>query len=321
MSKSNFDRLMKRYLLNQVSEDEKIKIEAWMEVRKTEDTGDMELSREEAELLFQKITNKTSSTGEVRTLASVKKRHTTMWWTYRIAASLLVITIVSYLGWKRGLHDGSVTEIASQGNTEKVILKDGSLVWLKGSSNLRYENNYEEGIRYSELKGEALFEIAKDANHPFIIKCGDVTLKVVGTSFSVRNVNDSIELRVLTGKVNFSTTREPNGLDVSPNEKIVYGGGENIRKLTMNAGDAAAATEDTQYPMAFNETSLVNVLKALEMKFDVAIQLDNNKVGSCRVTVDLTDRSLAKSLEILADVLSITWKQEEKTIIVSGEGC
>lgn len=321
MGKSNFDKLKRRYLEDQVSEKERIRIEAWMDVRKTEGTGDLEMSKEEAEKMYQCIVSEDCSVSDIRRLASVKKSRTILWWTYRLAAGLLIVGLVGYFGWMHGFRDGSTTEITSTGNTEKVILKDGSLVWLKGTSNLTYYNKYEEGIRYSELKGEALFEIAKDASHPFIIQCGDVKLKVLGTSFSVRAVNDSIELKVLTGKVNFSTSANKDGIDVVPNEKVLYGGGYDIVKLSMNTEDASVVTAGTEYTMSFTSASLSDVLSRMEKKFDVTFKVNSSSLPSCRVTLDITDHSLEKSLEILSDVLNITWKQEGKTIIVSGNGC
>lgn len=320
MGKSNFDMLMRRYLENKVSEEERIKIETWMDVRKTENTGDRELSKDEAEKIFQKIVSKDSTADEVRKLASAKGHRNFMWWSSRVAAGILVVALVGYVGWKQGSRDGAITEVVSAGTMEKVILKDGSLVWLKGKSNLLYYNKYEEGIRYSELKGEALFEIAKDASHPFVIQCGDVKLKVLGTSFSVRALNDSIELRVLTGKVNFSTSANTSGIDVVPNEKVLYGGGA-IMKVSMNNEDASTVAEGTEYAMSFSSATLADVLSRMEQKFDVTFKMNSAVLASCRVTLDITDHSLEKSLEILSDVLNITWKQEGKTIIVSGNGC
>jgi transmembrane sensor len=321
MGKSNFNTLVRLYLEGKISEEEKIKLEAWMDVRKTEDTGDLELSREDAEAIYRKIISEDTTEQEVRELASIKGRRTVLWWTYRVAASVLLVALVAYLGWQQGFLDDAVTKVASSGNTEKIILKDGSLVWLKGTSNLVYYNKYDEGIRYSELKGEALFEVAEDEKHPFVINCGNVTLKVVGTSFSVRAVNDSVELRVLTGKVNFSTSRNKAGVDVVPNEKIVYGGGDNIVKVPMDTQTASAVTKDTEYMMSFKGATLSEVLARLEKKFDVTFALENNAAATCRITIDITDYSLDKSLEILSDVLYITWKRNGKTIRVSGKGC
>lgn len=321
MGNSNFDKLIRRYLENRVSEEERIKIEAWMDVRKTGDTGDLELSPDDADKIYQKIISSNTTEREIRELASVKGRRTFMWWAYRAAASLLLVALVGYLGWKHGFQDGAVTEFASAGVTEKVILKDGSLVWLKGNSSLIYYYDYGADVRYSELKGEALFEVAKDAAHPFIIRCGNATLKVLGTSFSVRAVDDSIELHVLTGKVNFSTSEDQDGVDVAPNEKVLYRESASIVKVSMEADDVSDITGDTEYPMSFRNAMLGEVLMRLEKKFDVVFTLDNKVLASCRVTLDITDHSLDKSLEILSDVLNITWKQDGKTIRVGGTGC
>lgn len=320
MGKSNFDILVRRYLSGEISEEEKVKLEAWMDIRKTKDTGDLELNREEAEKIYQTIVSKDTTPEELRELAASKTRRDSVWWTYRIAASILLIALVGYLGWEHGLQDGEFIKVASSGDTEKAILKDGSLVWLKGNSNLVYYNNYQEGLRYSELKGEALFEIAEDDKHPFIVSVGKATIRVVGTSFSLRTMNDSIELRVLTGTVNFSIPENKAGIDVLPYERILYGGGELV-KASMDPAGATKYIDDTEYWMAFNGAPLDEVINRLEKKFDVKFRFEGKAPPTCRVTIDLTDHSLDKSLEILSDILDLTWKQHGKTIVVSGKGC
>lgn len=68
MEKSDFDRLMERYLKNEVSEDERVKIEAWLEVMKTDDNTDLELSRKDEDRIFQKLTDRLVNVEEIMKL-------------------------------------------------------------------------------------------------------------------------------------------------------------------------------------------------------------------------------------------------------------
>lgn len=320
MENSNLHNLLKRYLTGQVNEQEKAKIEAWLDLRKTEAATDLELSSEDEERLFQKLINKTSSVEDIKELTSIRKQNVIKW-TLRVAASILVIVMVSYFGWQQGVKNVALTEVTSTTGTEKIILNDGSLVWLKGSTNLIYYNKDREGVRYSELKGEALFEIAKDPSRPFIIQCGDAKIKVLGTSFSVRYAADTLELKVLTGKVNFSLAANANGIDVSPNEKVLYTGNGQLVKIPMNTTDAIDAVAGTQYPMAFSDQTLDAVIERLQKKFDVIISLTSARIGSCHITVDLTDHSLEKSLDIITEILNIQYQMDGRNITVRGNGC
>ena len=56
-----------------------------------------------------------------------------------------------------------------KGETFKLKLPDGSMIWLNAASSLTYQPDLlEGGRRMVLLRGEAYFEIAKDAEHPFI---------------------------------------------------------------------------------------------------------------------------------------------------------
>src|SRR5258706_2663308 len=138
-------------------------------------------------------------------------------------------------------------EVVSNNGVEKIILNDGSLVWLRAGSRLVYFEKPEDGIRYAELKGEALFEVAKDVSHPFVIRCGEARIRVLGTSFSVRTVSDSLELKVLTGTVNFSSATNKAGMDVVPNERLVYKVDGKIEKFSMDKKEVPAIVADTEY--------------------------------------------------------------------------
>lgn len=321
MANTNFDQLMKRYLTGQVSEQEKAKIEAWLEVMKTEDTTDLELSKEDEENLFQRIVSSKDNVKEIEAFFPSQKTISPTTWILRIAASLLIISFASFTVWYFGANDQAGLETSSKGGVEKIILNDGTLVWLRGNSKLAHYNKDSEGIRYTELDGEALFEVAKDTNHPFIIQCGEISLKVLGTSFSVKTRNDSLELKVLTGKVNISLPNNAAGINVEPNEKVLYTGNGKLEKLALEKSEALEVIANTEYNMQFINTTLDQAFESIEKKFDVTVKLADRRIRECRITVDLTDRSLENSLQMIAEVLNIQYEQEGKTITVNGNGC
>ncbi len=317
MEKSNFDQLMKRYLANEVSREEKIKIEAWLDMIKTE--GNMELSKADEEKLFQKIASGKGNVEEIEEFHhKIYNRETgASRWVLRIAASLLLISAVAYGVWIGVIKN----HFPASNAVEKMILNDGSLVWLKGQSQLTYYNKPAEGIRYAELKGEALFEVAKDANHPFVIHCGEVNLKVLGTSFSVKSNRDTLELKVLTGIVNISSPTDREGVDVEPNEKVMYTTNHQMEVQSMGREEVTLITANTEYNMSFTNQPLKEASVKLERKFDVNIKLASKKLGECRITANLTDHSLESSLQILKEVLDIEETRNGSTITLSGDGC
>lgn len=320
MEKSDFDRLMERYLKNEVSEAERVKIEAWLEVMKTDDNTDLELSKGEEDKIFQKLTDRLVNVEDIVAFRPKKRRNVPIdRWLMRMAASILIICAASYGVWY-WVNSNDNLFVTSGNGVEKMILNDGSLVWLRGESNLAYYEKQEEGIRFGKLEGEALFEVTKDPSRPFIVQCGDVKVKVVGTSFSLRKSGDQVELRVLTGKVNISSAINENGIDVEPNERAIYRNGE-IEKLSMKEDDFSSAIANTEYNMQFTGASMSDVVNRIEDKFNVKVNFTNKKIGNCRITADFTDHSLKSTLQMVAEVLDVTYVQKGNTITMSGRGC
>lgn len=90
------------------------------------------------------------------------------------------------------------------GEQTQLILPDHSKVWLNSGSIIRYPSSFAAmKVRRIELTGEAYFEVAKDAAHPFIVKTSLQEVRVLGTHFNVNSYQDEpkIKTTLLEGSV------------------------------------------------------------------------------------------------------------------------
>ncbi|HEV8514022.1 MAG TPA: FecR family protein, partial [Cyclobacteriaceae bacterium] len=297
MEKSNFDLLMRRYLEGSVSDQERIKIEAWLDFMKIKNTTDLELSKADEEKLFHKITSPASNIHEVISFQPQQKnKKGGIRWALQIAAAVLIVISVSYVAWNYVNEEVAKLHITTQNGVEKIILTDGTIVWLQQGSKLTYFEKKQDGTRNTEFDGEALFEVAKDANHPFYIKCGGINLKVLGTSFSIKTKQDNFQLVVLTGKVHLTSGNNVN-LDLIANEKIVLS--NNAAETTqLDATEASKLTANTEYNMQFDNKSIEEVVDKIGKKFNVEIKTAK-EIKKCRITADFTDHSLESTLQLI----------------------
>ena len=320
MEKSDFDLLMERYVTGKVSEQERVKIEAWLDAMGAEDNTDLELSKEEEDRIFQKLTDSLTSVEDVVALKPKRKTRPDQWM-IRIAASLVIVSLVSYAVWYFTMSSKYQLEVVAKNGVEKIILNDGSLVWLRGESKVLYYEKPDEGARYTTFQGEALFEVAKDASHPFIVQCGEVKVSVLGTSFNIKTGVDQVELTVLTGKVNLSSAANTEGVDVLPQEKIIYKSNGEFEKLSTSSQEITSLTVNTDYNMQFTNTGMDEVVNRLESKFNVSVKLSDKRIRNCKITMDFTDQSLEKSLQLISEVLDVTYSIQDKTVTLTGKGC
>jgi len=116
--------------------------------------------------------------------------------------------------------------LAKAGTRTRLVLPDGSQVWLNSSSKLKYSNDFNRESREVALEGEAYFDVTKDAQRPFIVHTSSLDVKVLGTSFTIKSYpqDPTIETTLLKGSIEVSRKDNPNTARVilKPNEKLVF---------------------------------------------------------------------------------------------------
>lgn len=122
---------------------------------------------------------------------------------------------------------GQTGEVLSRaGARTKLVLPDGTKVWLNSSSKLRYTQLTEGPTREVELEGEAFFDVARDPHHPFIVHADSLEIKVLGTEFTIKSYpqDPTIEATLLKGAIEITRKGNPNTPHVilKPNEKLVF---------------------------------------------------------------------------------------------------
>lgn len=86
----------------------------------------------------------------------------------------------------------------------KLVLPDGTTVWLNAGSSLKYPTAFTGNERVVAITGEAYFDVAKDARHPFVVEVAqDVKVQVLGTQFNINAYTDegNIKTTLLQGSV------------------------------------------------------------------------------------------------------------------------
>lgn len=113
------------------------------------------------------------------------------------ASVLLLLCGGLYVYASHPFGDRYVTAV---GKMATVSLTDGSRVTLNTDSSIRVR--FTSGERRITLgKGEAFFDVAKDASRPFVVSTGASRVIAVGTKFSVRREGADLRLAVREGKV------------------------------------------------------------------------------------------------------------------------
>lgn len=90
-----------------------------------------------------------------------------------------------------------------RGGQYQLQLPDGTRIWLNAASSVTYPTSFAGKERQVSITGEAYFEVAADAQHPFRVTTGSMAVEVLGTHFNVNAYPDEagISTTLLEGSV------------------------------------------------------------------------------------------------------------------------
>jgi ferric-dicitrate binding protein FerR (iron transport regulator) len=203
------------------------------------------------------------------------------------------------------------TLVTAAGMQYEVILPDGSKAWLNAASTLRYPTAFTGAERLVQLTGEAFFEVAKDALHPFQVQSGDAVTEVLGTVFNTQAYKEEghVVTTLLEGSVKI--TKGANSRRLSPGHQATV----SHTGIQVKAADTEAAIGWKNGTFVFRKTPLAAVLRELERWYGINIE---NKHG---VAIHLTatiKRSLAldKVLQLLEDTEDLRFRRNGANIEV-----
>jgi transmembrane sensor len=219
--------------------------------------------------------------------------------------------------------ESQMAELTTGDTAEEIILSDGSVINLNANSTLKYPVEFTGGTREVELSGEAFFDIAKDASHPFTVHTSFEDVSVLGTSFNIRAYEgeSNSEVSVTTGKVKVDNGTVNKIL--LPNEKVVvnHSNGVMEHQITENLNENAWLTN----VMVFEDAQMPEVLEDLEAYFDLEFTVENPDLLSCPFDANFNfaeGDDLSTVLTTISKVFSVTpEKTSEGDYILVGGSC
>lgn len=291
-----FDRIGvdedKSRLLN-ADEEERLVMELWKAIAAREESGSEPAegeSKEEPE----------AEHGRVRRLH--RSRMT------RVAAVWIGLLILTGAIWMQ-LHKTTISVDEKKQPTyiaiatgyqqvRKVRLPDSSVVWLNSATHVSFDSDF---INHREvrLSGEAFFEVRTDARHPFVVKAGDVSTQVFGTSFNVSAYAEAGEMRVSLkiGKVAVSYGNNSRKIMV-PGQLLVCEKKSGEERMIKQ--EAAEMDVWTGGRLVFFQTPLKEALAQIEARYGVHFVYEHPLKNTKTVTARFENTALDKVLEGLA---------------------
>ena len=191
---------------------------------------------------------------------------------------------------RTGLDDRSAVETAI-GERLTVTLDDGTQVTL--NTRTRLAMRYTEAERVVELQGgQALFDVAHDADRPFIVEAGAQRVRALGTAFDVRRAATGVEVTLLEGRVVVEEFTEPTS--DAPERALVHvaelvPGEQFISDLVqaqpqIRTADIERVTSWRRGRMTFRNTTLGEAVAEANRYAHTPIALTDDRMAQLRIS-------------------------------------
>lgn len=211
-------------------------------------------------------------------------------------AAALVLALVGYACYDPAYLAEHRTAVAEQ---REWLLEDGSRVHLAPDSAL--DVDYQAGQRRIRLhRGEAWFQVAADAQRPFVVEAAGGGVRALGTAFSVRHANGGVRVLVSEHRVEVSHGKQQVRLEKG--QAVHYDRDGMSRPVSVNLGNELAWRRQR---LVFEDVSLDRVLTELQRYLSTRLVLTDAAVAALPVTTVLDTRQPEQALDSLAGMFEL----------------
>lgn len=153
----------------------------------------------------------------------------------------------------------------------RIILSDGTEVWLNATSSLRFPFAFRENRREVYLEGEGYFKVAKNAEKPFIVHTPKTVVEVLGTEFNINTYKPGItSTSLVSGSV--SARSGSSTIVLKPGQEAVY---TERLGFTVQQFDKDMSLSWMNGVFQFDNTRLGDLAPVIKRWFGVTVVFDD----------------------------------------------
>lgn len=205
-------------------------------------------------------------------------------WMHLAVAAVLVLAVCAG-GWFAMSRHISEEHYASQvAENRELRLEDGSQVALGGASSI--STRFSRAERDVELEsGEAFFEVAHNAQRPFVVSAGKLSVRAIGTAFDVRRDGDRVTITIAEGRVRIAS-----GRNIANTEAVEAVAGQQVSwhdgayGLVVRNVDPATADAWRNRQLQFIDEPLASVVASINRYRQRPLRVSDPALGAMSFT-------------------------------------
>ena len=308
--------LLIKYFKRQTSEQEDKEIQAWLAA---DTDGSRAKEYKKAHLLFAGMTvlwTPAAMPAKKKSNYSLRKALMTSAVAAVVAISIIVTSFLTKEHILYSLSQNVEKITVPSGYPMQLTLSDGTELWLNAGSVLEYPSVFSSRNRTVTLvSGEILFDVAKDAQRPFVVRTYASEISVLGTKFNVfvDEENQNFSATLIRGSIKVTNKENmQESFVLSPNE-VVRKQGEHL--YVERVEDVESVTCWTKGLIDVVNVPFDELMRRLERMYDVEIVIEKKDLPEVRYTWGKIRISggIENALSILSQGADFTWKRDAAT--------
>jgi ferric-dicitrate binding protein FerR (iron transport regulator) len=200
--------------------------------------------------------------------------------------------------------------------TESVLVKtldDGSTVYLAGNAMLNYPLHFSGQKREVSLSGNAMFDIARNPQKPFVIETKNIQVEVLGTAFNMETSSDgSFRLSVLRGKVKVSDKANGDMVIVKAGERVTMQGNHFYKTANPDLSLFSRYTSN----MRFKDEPLESIIRVINQNGTQPVVLKGEALKQDRLNVRFYNNNVESMTHIISIALHLKREVTQDTIFL-----
>ena len=206
---------------------------------------------------------------------------------------------------------------AANGEKKVVTLPDSTTIILNSGSLLVYPENFTASERQVYLTGEAIFDVAKNEECPFVVTTPDLIVKVHGTLFNVSSYVDA-DYATATLKEGSVSVLDKKGGEflLSPNQTLRYEKDSGRVKVAQADVEEAFAWKDGR--LCFKSASIHTIIKAIERYYGIKVYLTTSRYDAeCLTAKFVHGETVEEMLSALSLIVpGMKWNMENSIVYI-----
>lgn len=205
-----------------------------------------------------------------------------------------------------------------RGGQYKLVLPDGSTVWLNAASSITFPTAFAGKERSVTITGEVYFEIAHNEKQPFKVDVNGMEVKVLGTHFNINSYNDENDIKVtlLEGSVKVGSGSVNKVIKPGEQAAVENHGNPLIPKIRVQEVDTDGVMAWKNGLFNFDNTDIKEIMRQAARWYNIEVVYEGTISNEKYIGKVARNTNLSEMMKIL-ELNGVKYRIEGRKIIIT----